>query len=73
MRLWSVRVKCISGTKEKPRASFMTALVEAKTSCEALEIGESVVEDRVSSDVTWLEFKAMQAAAVHLPILANDL
>lgn len=73
MRLWSVRVKCISGTKEKPKASFMTALVEAKTSCEALEAGEDIVEDRAPSDVTWLEFKAMQAASVELPILVADI
>lgn len=73
MMLWSVRVRCVYGTKEKPKQAYMTALVEAKTSCDALEAGERHVEDKAPSDTLWLEFQAMQAAAVELPILTADI
>jgi len=73
MSLWKVRVQCLAADdiNERYPYCYMTALVDEETSMAAMFAGKKCVEDNAPSDTKWLEFTAMEASRVQLPVLTD--
>ena len=71
--VWKVVVECWSRKTQLAKAErcFMTALVEAGDSEEAMSEGKNFVESQAPSDVLWVEFTAAQADRIQLPMLTS--
>ena len=73
MSLWKVRVRCIHApskekAKSRPGVCYEDCLVEADEDCLAMKLGEMFIEREAPCDVRWVEFMALSATKVQLPM-----
>lgn len=71
--LYKVKVRCIYNDNGTLGSHYMKLLVHASSPSAALKLGDKIAEEHSPIGKPWVQFCALEAAAVTLPILVEDL